>query len=192
MSFQESIIIPLSLFKKCRIAETVANGDDLTRNKILGNPQLHPSEKIGLYNQANILERSQKKVEHIREKPIDIAKEDDELLIGVQEKYKPYGKSIIDFIRKNPDDVGWDEQYRIRIKGWIIPNSNLNETLKHFMRNTIVTKESDIPPGTNILSETLFDLGIPKTWFPQKRAAKTGRKRARVENIDSAGKWDSY
>ena len=176
MTFQESIIIPLSLFKKCQIEETI-RANIGTSEQILHNPTLHFAEKIKLYNQAKLLEQKNRADAVISPEVSRRVSENetDTFLHGIPEKYKPYGKSIVEFIRKHPNEVGWDELQRIRVKGFVIPDSNLGESLKHFMKNTVVTKDSDIPPGTQILQETLFDLGIPKSWFPVKYPTRTGR-----------------
>ena len=192
MTFQESIIIPLSLFKKCQIEETI-RANIGTSEQILQNPTLHSAEKIKLYNQAKLLEQKNRADAVISPEVSRRVSENetDTFLHGIPEKYKPYGKSIVEFIRKHPNEVGWDELHRIRVKGFVIPDSNLGESLKHFMKNTVVTKDSDIPPGTQMLQETLFDLGIPKSWFPVKYPTRTGRKRPRMD-MDKTIKWDSY
>ena len=82
----------------------------------------------------------------------------------------PYGKSIIDFIKSHEDEIGWDKDYHIRINSNIIPDSDLMKSLQHLMKNTVITKESDTPPGTYELLQKLIELGMPKTWVPSKLA----------------------
>lgn len=167
MSFRESIIIPLTLFKKCKLDEIDAQHSD--GSNILINPAVDSSKKIKLYQQERILKR--RKIIPIQTATVTLSPRlIDQLLSGVPPRFVPYGKSIIDFIKSHEDEIGWDKDYHIRINSNIIPNSDLMKSLQHLMKNTVITKESDTPPGTYELLQKLIELGMPKTWVPSKLA----------------------
>ena len=180
MSFQESIIIPLSLFKECKLDE--GNLVGATQPNILNNTMLNSEEKMKLYNQQKLMDR-------IKMSPMMKPAQDSDNTIftdNIADKYKPYVISIVNFMRRHPDEVGWDRDYKIRIGPNIIPSSNLNETLRHFMKSTVVTRDSDIPPGTYQLVEKLFDLGMPKSWIPARFVFR------KSERESKSGSWLRY
>lgn len=169
MSFQESVIIPLSLFKECKLNEI-----SLEKPYILDNPALDSEAKMKMFSQQKILSRSKiaPRLKPAEDKP------NDEFTSSIPDKYKPYANSILDFMRKHPDEVGWDESNRVRIQSNTIPFSNLRDILHHFMKTTVVTKDSDVPPGTYQLFTKLHDLGMPKSWVPARfYTRKSGREK---------------
>lgn len=161
MSFHESVIIPLELFKKCKFEEAVSLNK---HSKILDNPSLTADEKMKLFYQDSQFKKT--KLAPL----ISPDKQFDPTIFNssIPERYRPYAESILKFIREYPEDVGWDKDYQIKIKSVTIPFSHLGKSLQHFMKNTVITKDSDVPPGTHALLERLLELGMPKTWVPAK------------------------
>ena len=81
MSYSESIIIPLSLFKQCHLEDnlTVKNEKSDSVQQFLQNPQFSSSEKINLMNHEDVL----RKRSHLARPPIfpSITREDKDLLL---------------------------------------------------------------------------------------------------------------
>ena len=159
----------MSLFKKCKLDEISSNNSG---QQILNNPTLESSEKMKLYNQKRILQREK----HLTPYQETITPIDYTIVNDIPKKYKPYAKSILEFMYKYPDVVHWGSDGLITLNGRLIPGSNIKKTLEYLMKTTIVTQEDDIPPGSHDLLFALYGLGLPKEWVPQKIPTRTSAR----------------
>ena len=188
MSFAESIIVPLSLFKACQLDKTI-NVKDNERISILYNDKLPPDKKMLLYNQQQI--KSDK--EPALPDNDDTLNNDitfDDILVHINERYRPQLKSILEAIANNKDIISYDKNYTLKINGKIIEDSNIIDILKYFTKNSIITKEDDIPNGAFILYDTLVnELNIPKSWIPmsldKRRRSKRKRNQSNKKNSNN-------
>jgi hypothetical protein len=115
----------------------------------------------------------------------------DTLLANIPDRFRPYGKSIIELIKSHPDIVGWDKDHRIKLKGIIIPESDLGKTLQYFFKNVVVTRSSDVPPGTYELLEALHnELGMPKSWVQNKLTTRQSIRSKKKKSSDKM--WVAY
>ena len=179
MSFSESVIIPLSLFKACQLTE-ITKDKNHDRRMILDDEKLPVEKKMLLYNQQQIKAPKSHTVESDNKQSSDDRVYDD-ILINISEKYRPQIKLILEIIRENPDIVSFDETtFAVKINGQQIENSNIVDILKDFTKNSVITKESDISNGTFHLYDTLVNtLDVPKSWIPLtiKEPRRSKRKR---------------
>ena len=193
MSFQESIIIPVSLYKQCKLDNVDNSKLDSQEisplNQILYDPTLSSDKKMKLYNQQKILSENKlaPDIEPTRNYP------NDNFTYIIPRKHKPYANSIIDFMRKHYTEVGWDQNHRIRIGSYVIPDSNLGESIKHYMKKTVITKDQDIPNGTYELLEKLLELGLPQEWVLAKpRMRISDRIQKSSPRKSSSSSWISF
>ena len=171
MSLREAVVIPLSVFNEYKIQE---RGIKSSSSKLLLSKMESPA-KMKLYNHHRILEKTRHELpkHSFTEKP---SLEEDSILFSIPVKFKPYGKSILEFINAHPGDVGYNKKYEIRINSNFIPFSNIEKTLQFFMKNVVVTRGDDEPPGSLKLLDKLFDLGMPKSWVQIKIPTKQSER----------------
>ena len=168
MSFEKAIIIPFEMFKNFE------NNNKSSTNSILFNDDLHASKKMKLYTHEQLLNRKNiiDKTDFSENKELK-EKEIDSILGNLPQDYLPYGKSILEHILKHPEEMGWNDNYNIRIRSNIIPFSNISITLNDLMKNSIITSKKDFSPGTFELLHSLLGTGIPKNWIKLKIKKKT-------------------
>ena len=154
MSFAQSIIIPLSLFKQCQF--------DKIKSKEENDP---PSKKVMLQDQEKLLKQK-----------IDIDKsifkfDNNDVLININKIYRPQIQAILEKIQQHPETVIIDKKtFEITLNGQKINNSNIIKILQYYAKGKIVTKKDDIPKGSKQLYNVLInDLKIPSQWIPNKK-----------------------
>ena len=178
MSFSESVIIPLSLFKACQLTDINKDANH-ERRIILEDEELPVEKKMLLYNQQQI-KATKDQTESVSKQSSDDRVQDD-ILININAKYRPQIKLILEIIRENPDIVSFDETtFEVIINGKIIENSNIIDILKDFTKNSVITKESDVSKGVVDLYDALVNtLNIPKSWIPLivQKPRRSKRKR---------------
>lgn len=101
MSFSESVIIPLSIFKKLKFEETRGNFAAAGGYEaILNNPMLPSSEKMQLVQHEKLIHKKPSAF------PATKVVNKDSVLDAIETKYKPQVNSILDFILKMNKSVG--------------------------------------------------------------------------------------
>lgn len=192
MTFEESIIIPLSIFKKCKFDDTQMQKDQTAAStaNILNDENLSADEKMKLYRQEKLLHR-QPTVRTNTTAHTDDASET-HIIKSVGSKYQPYVKSILDFIKRNEHEVAWDKKtLEIILNGKSFPDSDISKAIQIFMKNAVITQEEkDIPTGTRQLYRKLIDLGLPKSWIPT--TFKIVRRSKRAKNPLTPPRWDTF
>ena len=190
MSFSESIIIPLSLFKACQLDKL--HTTESQESKLLNDMDLHSSKKMQLYNQMKHLSTTNKnKPDLINEDTSEKYKQD--ILLSIEEKHRPNIKTILDIIHNNPDTIKIDNStLEVTIHGHKINDSNAINIIKEITKNNVVTKESDIAPGALQVYNTLVnELNIPKSWMPLKvvQRRSTRKRQKRSHDNEQGGGW---
>ena len=131
MSFQEAVIIPMSLFQKCNFDKTERE----SKSSELLSSNLKTPVKMKLFEHERLMEK--RKRELLPHSLIYEKTGEDWLIHGIPEKFRPYGKSILEFIKSHPDELGYDNSnYEIRINGDFITNSNLTKITKILSNST--------------------------------------------------------
>ena len=193
MSFSESVIIPLSLFKACQLEK--AQEKQSTKGMLLNDTDLPSSKKMQLYNQMKLTstknENNAKKLDDLNE----TYKQD--ILLNIAEKHRPNISSILDVIHDNPELITINpSSLEISIRGRVIEGSNAIKVIQDLTKNNIVTKESDISTGALQVYNTLIDeLNIPKSWIPMKviQVRRSSRKRKNTSgDNEQEGGWLVY
>ena len=166
MSFAQSIIIPLSLFKSCQF--------DKIKVKETTKDDLPPSKKLMLKDQEMLLKS---KTSNANQKTSTELNYDD-ILDNISNKYRPHMRAILDEIIRNKDSISIDnETYEITIKDKQISGSNIIEIFKYFTKGKVVTSDEDVPIGTQELFNFLaHDLKIPSVWIPNKSLPKKQKR----------------
>ena len=190
MSFSESIIIPLSLFKACQLDKL--HTTESPESKLLNDMDLHSSKKMQLYNQMKHLSTTNKnKPDTIKVDTSENYKQD--ILSKIAEKHRPNISSILDVIHDHPDIIKIDNStLGVSIYGHKINDSNAIDIMRAITKNDVVTRESDIAPGALQVYYTLIDeLNIPKSWMPLKvvELRRSSRKRKKPSDNEQEGGW---
>ena len=186
MSFAQSVIIPLSLFKSCQFDKIKA------KDTVLDD--IPPSKKLMLKDQEALLKS---KANNPNQK-ISSALNYDDILDNINKKYRPHMRAILDEIIKNEDSISIDNQtFEITIKGKRMSGSSIIEIFKYFTKGKIVTSKKDVPIGTQELFDFLVhELKIPSAWIPNKSLPKIVQrkdpyKRTRSSSQQGSG-WIVY
>ena len=180
MSYSESIIIPLSLFKQCHFEEQLASKNDLNNNRreqLLHNPHISSSEKISLINHDDVL----KKRSRLDQPPTftnATGQSKHVLLSAIQSKYRPQASAVLDFILEHPDEVTWDPNtFEVKIRGIVLDDANIRDILLTLMNAVPITRHIDIPPGTYELYDKLVNgLDMPKSWIPATISSRSSKR----------------
>lgn len=183
MSFKQSILIPLELFKKCNIedkinSDTAHSNSDITKNiKIADHNRI-----VTKYQQLNEKEPS-----------VPDRLTISEILDNIPDKSKPYAHSILLFISKYPDIINWDKYGHISLDNRLIPNSDISKILLYYTNNLVITQSQDIPIGSHELYKKMRTLNLPKEWVPNKSVQPTRRlSRRRKRSSSTTISWSPY
>lgn len=173
MSFAESIILPLSVFKKLKFE---GQRDNVKFESVLNNPALSSSEKMLLLEQDKLMRPKLLGPEDQNPSsppsPADPSSSkfaaDVDILRNIETKFHPQVKSILERISRHSDVIDWvKDTLEVRLHGKTIFGSNIIDILKAMTNNAVVTKDSDLPAGTRAVYTVLVDeLNLPKVWIP--------------------------
>lgn len=184
MSFSESVIVPLSVFRKC-------NFEQETGDKILDDPDLPPSKKMMLFQREAIKRKAKTTIDTEKEDNMPYA---DDIIASFPEKLRPVLHHVFKFVRDNPEDIRWNKYYQVILENRLIPQSNIQEILHYIFKTKIVSSDKDIPIGADQFRKILNEIGVPKTLLPQERkseriATKKAEKQQTGEGIRRWAKW---
>jgi len=164
MSFEKSVIIPLDLYRKCRLDKADRSLD------LLFNESMPSDKKLKLYNQARLVHKqssgSSIKAKDVKKSTPDLAL--DHILHNIPDKDKPYAKSILDIFISNSSILDWTDNNEVIVDGQVIAGSNLINILLYLTRNLPVTSSTDVPLGSREVYDKLLSLGMPESWVKKK------------------------
>jgi hypothetical protein len=188
MSFQESIIIPLSMFEKCKFKEEVNPEEDILNNESMPSDlkmkllqqerKLKPKKKLQPRKELSLIDESDKKI-HPDNK---LYNEQIQYILGkISRKHQPFISSILHYIKDYSNQISWNKDFDIIIDKLLVNNTNIIDILKLLTKDLIVTADTDIPLGSRKFYDKLIDIGIPKSWirFSFKRTS------SRIANLQS-------
>lgn len=187
MSYSEAVIIPYAMFRKCHFQ---SDESKKPQEKILEDSSLPIDVKLKLYNQSQRLQTKERE-EGIRTtnnngNSAKTLREDTSYIVDtLPEKYQPYVRSILEKIKENSNEIGWNEDLEIRINGKPYPNSNIIHLLKFIMKNLIVTNETDKPIGASDFVQKLKDIGVPRSWIRVSFTRQSSRKSKKRKRGDA-------
>ena len=197
MSFEESVIIPIDVYKRCGIEKN----DEM--EVLLSDTTIPTDRKMKLYAQAIRRKRLRtekgKETIHTDDEPVS-----NHIELNFPVKDRPLIKSIVDFIDRHRAVVGWDEKDNsLVIDGRNIPDSDILDVLRYFTNNKLASTSD--PSGVREFYQTLIDLGLPSEWIKRKPATRTSsrskarRNKGQTTTTSSATtssstpkKWTSY
>ena len=172
MSFEESVIIPIDVYRRCRIEKK----DEAER--LLTDTTIPTDRKMKLYAEAI----SKKRLRKEKEEETHLDNDDDEedeavpnhIELNFPMKDRPLVKSILDFIHRHRAVVGWDEKDNsLVIDGRIIPDSDILDVLRYFTNSKLASEQ---PAGVREFYETLIDLGLPSEWIKKKTGTRVSSR----------------
>ena len=183
MSFAQSIIIPLSLFKQCQF-DKIKSKEDIETEP--------PSKKVMLQDQEKLLKQK------INTDKSIFKFDTNDIMININKIYRPQIQAVLDKILQHPETITIDKAtFEITLKGKKIKDSNIIKILQYYAKGKIVTRKDDIPEGAKDLYKILIDdLKIPPQWIPNKKfepniADPLARTRA-GKNIQNGTGWVIY
>ena len=128
MSFEQSIIIPVSLFKQCKLEEILneSNNANSLPAPVL-NSNLPSDKKMKLYEHRKILQKS-----HLGTLMTSPSMLDTETIAShIPVSVRPYAVSILEFMKKHSNIVSWDDEFRLKIHGKTYQNSNIKKIIQY-------------------------------------------------------------
>ena len=186
MTYQESIIIPLDVFKKCNFSqqdleEHTTAGDctdktktvtTSTKTEILNDHALPPDVKIKLFNQKKRLDKQPTK------KPQEVTvKSDlpvppsgvDYILSHFSYKLKPVVYILLKYIQDSKGIISWNDNLELELNGRTVQDSDLISLLRFVTGTLTITSAEDIPKGGEEFANALENIGVPKTYIKLPR-----------------------
>ena len=187
-SFKEAVIIPLSLFNKCKFGDTqegILEGlppdvqMKLLQHDRLLNPKGNFKGSIPRPFEIKVIEDGEKKTKMIESSKTPL---NEEVIKGaVSDINKPFVQSILEVIKPRPNEISWNDKFEIILNGRLLPETNIIDLIQFFMKETVVTNDNrDVPLNAFEIYEKLLELGIPKTWIkrkPRRSALRRGKRR---------------
>jgi hypothetical protein len=179
MSFQESIIIPYQMFKKCNFSTEDERPQNILEKDL-------PSDiKMKLYSQ--VTKKPSKKDTAPNSKPEQEYEDIDFIVQLIDEKNQPFARSIIEKMRAHEAEITWNKQLELILDGKVIVDSNIIELFKFILKNLIITRHSDVPRGAREFIKKLHDIGVPKSWIKASIARETTRRRRALRRGERRG-----
>lgn len=170
-------------------------GNNIDVPQFLNEPRLSSSEKVRLINHEEVL----KKRSRLQQPPpfSSATRENKEVLLReIQSKFRPQANAVLEFILDHQNDVTWDPNTNmVKVKGNVLEDSNIRDILLTLMNASIITRHTDIPPGTHKLYDVLVkDLDMPKSWMPATFAIRTSKRKKREKKQYGMGlsSWITY
>lgn len=198
MSFQESVIIPLAMFKQCQFSKHNANSPET----LLLDTNLPSDLKMKLVNQQKYLKLDDKNPSPAKSAMSGIlpssaasAKTSDisHILSNMTTSDVPYAKSILEKILENETVIGWNDKYEVVLDGEPIVLSNIADILQYLLRKKIITRDSDVPVGTEETYKKLLEINVPQSWLKARPPRRTDRNirppRRLIEQSGSGIRW---
>lgn len=129
LSFRESVIIPLALFKKCNFGdskEPIVEGLPLdVKMKLLQHERLlNPKGKLPIPLQIKVVKPDDKETE-VSTSSGEFSPNSDTITESVSQANRPFVQSILEVIHKNPDQIRWNENFEVIIDGKLYPSTNI-------------------------------------------------------------------
>lgn len=188
MSYSESIIIPLSLFKQCHFEELVTTKNE--GKQFMHDPLIPDIEKLRRANHEETLKKHSRL--ELRSDTTATWMDKRVLLDNVQSKYRPQANAILDFILDHPAEINWiPDTNELMLKGRIKNNANIRDILLALMNAIVITKHTDVPPGTYEFYDVLVNtLKMPKSWIPAKFVTRSS-KRVALQQKDGGKQYGS-
>lgn len=190
MNYQEAIIIPLDVFKKCRFnnieEEEQVSDDSKPKEDILYDKNLPSDIKIKLYKQQKKLHKKQtiepQPVTIREDQQIDSLPSEESILEEFSHQTRPSVYFILKYIKESKGVFSWNDQHEVIIEGRTIEDSNIVDLLKFVTNSLIITSSSDIPKGVTEFVTGLQKIGVPKSLIKIPRKSPR-RKSDKWENI---------
>ena len=172
MSFKESIIIPLSLFKQCNFQTTKLS------TSILENYDLPLDVRMKMHSQQKHLDPKKASRAMV---PIPPAIGIDDIVREITTTNQPHVKAILE--RMKDHDLKWNDAGEIILGGEVIQNSNIIDIMKALSKSTTIISDRDLPKGTGVLYQKLIDIGVPTSWIRLSFPRRTGRRREKSRRL---------
>ena len=184
MNYQEAIIIPLDVFRKCNFNKLEEKVESVTseneQKNVLYNKNLPSDIKIKLHKQQKKLIKKQNiepQVVSIHEEKLNETQQsEDNILEEFSNQTRPAVYFILKYIKESRDIVSWNDNLEVIIEGETIENSNIIELLKFVTNTLIITSSSDIPVGVSEFISALQKIGVPRSLIKIPR--KSPRKKS--------------
>jgi len=202
-TFQESILVPLSLWKDCKFD---ANTSKNMANKILENKALPSDVKMRLIAQEKGFNGKQH-VEEEKKKSTDSSEPHvfsqaparavspmlnghgakmsiSDIVSEMPPDVQPNVNSILEKVALFPEQISWNHNQEVTIDKLLIPKSNITDILGYLMGTKSYTS---VPVGTKLTRKKLVEIGVPKSWILRPLVRKRQRGLKRVHSLFHRG-----
>ena len=176
MSFEESVIIPLSVYKRCQLIKGNEQMD------LLQDSSLPTDTKMKLYHQA----QSRKRLHVQTDSPLPTSTYGEHIILQLPVADRANAKAILEIFKQNPSLLSWTDKDELIIGGDLVPGSNLVRIFQFLTNNFTVTSDDDIPIGSSLLYKTLMSLGVPDRWIRQRPPTRKTSRCIHVQLCDES------
>ena len=164
MSFKESVLIPLEIFRKMQIFN---NENRTTKEKILNDETIDSHAKLKLLKREAFKSPSKvtqstsvPRVKRQIEKDADIKM----ILEDIDQSLRGNARKALDLIFKYPDIIRWGSDFTVYIKNTEIEASDMRDIFAALFYTSGSLQGHNIP-GVQLVYDALLDIGANKTWF---------------------------
>ena len=121
---------------------------------ILEDTSMPSDREMKLYYQAQSRQRRKKITEKLPENEAILSHSTfgDHIVFQLPIADRPNAKALL----------SWNEKNELIVGGDLIPGSNIVHIFQFLTKNLPVTRDEDIPPGSNELYNMLLSVGVPK------------------------------
>ena len=183
MNFEESIIIPLKLYQKCKLDKH----DEMIN--LLTDDTIPTDSKMKLFHQAQTRKHHRGKVGKVSSlspsnKNANSSDYGDHIIMSLPVADRPHIKAILDFFQNHPSALSWNDKNEVIVGGSVVHGSNIVDIFRFFAKTLPITRSDDEPTGSRLVYETLLSLGVPSTWIKRKPVSKSTSRRRRQPSPD--------
>ena len=146
MSFEESVIIPLSVYKRCQLIKGNEQMD------LLQDSSLPTDTKMKLYIKLKV-EKGCMCGWIALFLPLTYG---EHIILQLPVTDRANAKAILEIFKHNPSLLSWTDKDELIIGGDLVPGSNLVRIFQFLTNNFNVTSEDDIPIGSSLLYKMLM------------------------------------
>lgn len=196
INFTECVLLPVKEYSKLRELDKTKHIKTGTVHDIVSNNQLSDTMKLKLLNHVS-LAKGQISTS-VAPKKVD--KRWEHLLPHFSDRSA--AERIFQQIEQKTEHLNWNQNsLEIIVNNRNIDGTNIVKLIQYFLKETIVTSETDKPKAYKLFGNALIDIGVLPSWVkqPLKRSRRkrdetvsSPSNRRNVRRRATVGSWEEY